>query len=144
MRKLLLVLSLFVVFFVGTGVKSLEAQNCWLEHTITWSGNCVYPDDNTAYYANLTIIDVCDNNNPVFSQTKEIETTANPLEAEFCVEDALCTIDETTLCFRVVCTVQKRNKVTNAIICSGQTILPAKNCAGLLQLDFLTTNVTLN
>jgi hypothetical protein len=117
---------------------------CWLEYSITWSGNCVYPDDNTVYYANLTIIDVCDNNNPVFSQTKDIETDEDPLEAEFCIEDALCTIDETTLCFRVVCTVQKRNKVTNAIICSGQTILPSKNCAGLLQLDGGSTDVQLN
>ena len=144
MRKLLLVLSLLVVFFVGTGMKSLEAQNCWLEHTITWSGNCVTPDDNTIYHANLTIIDVCDNNNEVFSQTKNIETDENPLEAEFCVENALCTIDETTLCYRVVCTVIKRNKITNAIICSGQEILPVKNCAGLLQLDGLSTNVQLN
>jgi hypothetical protein len=144
MRKLLLVLSLLVVFLIGTGMKTLEAQNCWLEHTITWSGNCVYPDDNTAYYANFTIIDVCDNNNPVFSQTKEVATTENPLQAVFCVEDALCKIDEVSLCFKVICTVQKRNKITNAIVCSGQTILPTKNCAGLLQLDGLSTDVQLN
>lgn len=144
MRKLLLVSSLLVIFFVGTGMKSLEAQNCWLDHTITWTGNCVYPDDNTLYYANLTIIDVCDNNNPVFSQTQEIETTEDPLLAYFCIEDALCTIDEQALCFKMVCTVQKRNIITNAIICSGQVIYPAKNCAGLLQLDGEETNVPLN
>ena len=148
MRKLLLVLSLLSIFFIGTSMKPSVTMEtpplCWLEYSITWSGNCVYPDDNTIYYANLTIIDVCNNNNPVFSETQEIETTEDPLIANFCIEDALCTIDEQALCFKVICTVQKRNKVTNAIICSGQETLPTKNCAGLLQLDGGSKNVLLN
>jgi hypothetical protein len=117
---------------------------CWLEYSITWSGNCVYPDDNTVYYANLTIIDVCNNNNPVFSETQEIETTQNPLIADFYIEDVLCTLDEQQICYKLICTVQKRHKVTNAVICSGQETLPTKNCAGLLQLDGGFKNVPLN
>jgi len=132
MRKLLLVLSLLVVFFVGTGMKSLKAQ--WITPLVSWSVNCVYQDDNTIYVVNLTIIDVCaDPDEVVFTETKLIETTET--DTFFDVDDVLCTIDDHALCFRVVFTVQKRNKTTQAIICSGQKILPTKNCEGLMDLD---------
>ncbi len=144
MRKLLLVLSLLIVFFVGTGMKSIEAQICWIEPGVSWSGNCVYPDDNTVYVAKLVIWDECVNPSViVFEEDPPQTISTNYTQTDFCVEDVLCTIDQTSQCFKVIFTVAKVNVNTQAIICSGQTIL-YKNCEGLMALDGVSTNVVLN
>ena len=142
MKNIYLIIGLLIVFFAGTGVKTVEAQDCWIELGVTLEGTCVKVNHNTKYYINLTIIDVCDNNTVVHTANQVVLTTGTP--EPFCVEDVLCKIDDQEVCYKVVFTVQKRHTITQAVVCSGQTILSTVNCAGLMALDGGSTPVFLD
>ena len=142
MRKLLLVLSLLVVFFVGIGMKSLEAQNCWIQPGVSWSGSCVTPDDNTVYIISFIVWNECID--PAFKTFEDTKTvTTNNVNTLFCVPNQLCTADQKDPCFKVVITVAKVNVNTQVVICSKQRVL-YKNCEGLIAMDLQYENLILN
>ncbi|MAE07781.1 MAG: hypothetical protein CL661_03350 [Bacteroidetes bacterium] len=134
MRKLLLVLSLLVLFFVGTGMKSLEAQNCWLEIDVDWYGDCVKVNTNTVYVVNVTVINECsDPDETVFTETQTLATTIE--NTTFCIEDALCTVDQLEPCFRIYFTIAKVHNVTQEIICSNQESTSLLTCEQLMNFS---------
>ncbi|MBC8319120.1 MAG: hypothetical protein H8E34_00190 [Bacteroidetes bacterium] len=134
MRKLLIVLSLLVVFFVGTGMKSIEAQNCWLEIDVDWYGDCVKVNTNTVYVVNVTIINECsDPDETVFTETQTLATTIE--NTTFCIEDALCTVDQLEPCFRIYFTIAKVHNVTQEIICSNQESTSLLTCEQLMNFS---------
>jgi len=134
MRKLLLISSLLVVFFVGTGMKSIQGQICWIEPEFTWSGDCVYVDDNTVYIIDMDIIDECvDPNVTAFNGTAQVLSTNNT-STSFCVPNQLCTVDQTDPCFHIIVTLIKVNISTQAVVCSTQEHY-YRNCQGLMDFD---------
>lgn len=129
------------MFFASINMNSLQAQDCWHEIDVTWLGDCVYPDDNSVYVINMTIINECsDPDETVFTETKTLATTNT--NTIFCIVDELCTADQVEPCFRIHFTLAKVHAVTHAVICSMQLSLPLKNCEQLMNFDAYT--LTLN
>jgi len=143
MKKLILVLSLLLIFLLGTGMKSLEAQICWIEPEFEWSGSCVNPDDNTVYVIDMDIIDECvDPNVTAFNGTPQVLSTDNT-STSFCVPNQICTLDQNEPCFHVIVTLAKVNKTTQAVVCSMQEHYYL-NCEDLMGLDDDINQLILN
>ncbi len=49
MKNIYLIIGLLIVFFAGTGIKTVEAQICWIEPEFQWEGSCVNVNTNTVY-----------------------------------------------------------------------------------------------
>lgn len=126
MKKILL--TIFMLLAVA-GINKLSAQ-CWSNPIVTWTGDCVYPDDKTVYAVNLTIWNECETPYQiVFNQSDVINT--NNSSYTFCIPNQLCTEDQKEPCFRLIYTVAKMNIDTQEIECRKQ-FSTYKNCEGIL------------
>lgn len=115
MKKLLI--TTLIVLAVA-GINNLNAQ-CWKEITVSWSGDCVYPDDKTVYVVNLKIINECTTpSQTVYDQTQVLST--NNTGYTFCIPNQLCTNDQKEPCFKVIATCAKVLIDTQEIVCRKQ------------------------
>ncbi len=140
----LAVVVMAYAFNTNSETKTQTGDNCWIEPHFNWIGSCVYVDNNAKYVIDMDIYNIC--NNP---PTKIYDGTPQNLpitqtSTSFCVENALCTIDQNEKCFEVVVFLQKVNKVTNEIICSTQRTYGPYNCQGLIDFGTLNNQITLN
>ncbi len=57
MKKVLLVLGLLALFFVGTSMRTAEPPpSCWIEIGVSWSGECTLVDEEAYYEVTLNIL----------------------------------------------------------------------------------------
>ncbi|MGE5316994.1 MAG: hypothetical protein ACM3ME_03280, partial [Chloroflexota bacterium] len=71
MKKLIITT---LILLAVAGINNLKAQ-CWHTITVNWLGDCVYPDDKTAYVVNLKIINECTTpSQTVYDQTQVLST----------------------------------------------------------------------
>lgn len=128
MKKLIITT---LILLAVAGINNLKAQ-CWKEITVSWSGDCVYPDDKTGYVVNLTIINECTTpSQEVYNQTQPL--TTNVTSYTFCIPNQLCTNDQKEPCFKVIATCAKVLIDTQEIVCRKQ-ITEYYNCEGLIGL----------
>ncbi len=128
MKKILL--TTFMLMAIA-GINNLNAQ-CWSETTVSWTGDCVYPDDKTVYVVNLTIWDECTTPYQViFNQTEVLST--NNTNYTFCIPNQLCTEDQKEPCFKVIYRVGKVFIDTQLPECQDQRTY-YRNCEGLHDL----------
>ncbi len=128
MKKLIVTTFLLLAM---AGINTLNAQ-CWKEITVSWIGDCVYPDDNTVYVANLTVIDECTTpTQTIFNHTEVLST--NNTSYTFCITNQLCTEDQKEPCFKVIYTVAKVSIDTQLPACRKQET-SYTNCEGIINL----------
>ncbi|RLD90006.1 MAG: hypothetical protein DRJ09_05580 [Bacteroidetes bacterium] len=102
-----------------TNKKSENPPPCWIQPTVTLSGECVKYNENADYVVNMKITDICSNPNVVlYDSTKSF--LSDQSSTTFCVPNQLCTVDQVAKCFVVTITAIKKDNTTNTIICSGQ------------------------
>lgn len=126
MKKLIPLTLLFIILF---GINTLKAQ-CWSNPIVTWTGDCVYPDDKTVYAVNLTIWNECVTPYQIVFNQSDIVSTNNS-SYTFCIPNQLCTEDQKEPCFRLIYTVAKVNIDTQEMECRKQ-FSTYKNCEGIL------------
>lgn len=117
MKKLLL--STLIVLAVA-GINNLNAQ-CMSQPTITWTGDCVYPDNKAVYAVNMTIWNEC------VTPTQKIVDFSDAVSTSitsytFCIPENICTNDQKEKCFKLIYTVAKVNIDTYEIECRDQEV----------------------
>lgn len=123
------IITITLILLITLGINTLRAQ-CWSQPIVTWTGDCVYPDDKTVYVVNLTIWDECTTPYQIiFNQTQILST--NNTSYTFCIPNQLCTQDQKDPCFKLIYTVAKVNIDTQAIECRKQFSY-YRNCEGIL------------
>lgn len=131
MKKLIITT---LILLAVAGINNLKAQ-CWHEITVSWSGDCVYPDDKTVYVVNLTIINECTTpSQTVFNVTTTPPLSTNNTNYTFCIPNQLCTNDQKEPCFKVIATCAKVHIDTQEIVCRKQITI-YKNCEELINLN---------
>ena len=126
MKKILAIALLLIITF---GIKNLKAQ-CWSDPMVTWTCDCVYPDDKTVYAVNLTIWNECVTPYQIVFNQSDILSTNNT-SYTFCIPNQLCTEDQKEPCFKMIYTVGKYNIDTQELVCRKQ-FSTYKNCEGIL------------
>jgi len=126
MKKLIAIVLLLVITI---GINTLKAQ-CWSNPIVTWTGDCVYPDDKTVYAVNLTIWNECVIPYQIVFNQSDILSTNNT-SYTFCIPNQLCTQDQKEPCFKMIYTVAKVNIDTQDIVCRKQINI-YRNCEGIL------------
>ncbi|HLO90989.1 MAG TPA: hypothetical protein VK172_07465 [Lentimicrobium sp.] len=125
MKKLIITT---LILLAVAGINNLKAQ-CWNQITVSWTGDCVYPDDKTVYVVNLTIINECTTpSQEVYNQSQIL--TTNNTSYTFCIQNQLCTNDQKEPCFKVIATCRKLMIDTGELLCRDQKI-EYKNCEEL-------------
>lgn len=123
------IITITIILLITLGINTLRAQ-CWSQPIVTWTGDCVYPDDKTAYFVNLTIWDECTTPYQIiFNQSQALST--NNTSYTFCIPNQLCTVDQKDPCFKMIYTVAKVNIDTQDIVCRKQLNVYS-NCEGIL------------
>jgi hypothetical protein len=121
-------------------MKSVQAQ-CWINIDVQWDDNCPQPPSLYNYQVTLEITKICPSESLVYLKKQIVWPPLT--NADFCIQQELCTIDQAKRCYRVKILVEKILISTGEVLCSEE-LVKDYNCEELIGLNGIPQLLTLN